>query len=562
MAAPPFATSTTADAFPASDPGFPVEPVEALLARNDDLIGRIKLCYGADRETYERDILSLVRRYAAYVHLLPATADNYFHQPGGLLRLGLETAFFSLQGTDAHIFSGRSTISERRHLEPRWRLATFIAGLCCELHRALSHVIVADAHGEQWPAYLTPLADWLQDRQAQRYYLRWRPQAQECRGLGVLGLALVVPAAQLQDLARDNTVIVPQLMASAGGALQYRERNVLDELVKRSLALVIDRHLVTSADRYGSPQFGSHLERYLVDALRRLASGHSSWTPNRDKSRVWFGEDGLFLHWPGATEDMLKLLEADLLPGIPKAPQTLLELLAAAGVFVCRDDNQLTWSIQPPGSKAPIEAVKLARAAILFAGIDPAPSPLTHKLARHPGEVASLPLPPAPPPAVPGTQLSLIPADAGTTADRAPSSEQIGPTDGPVNQEHQAPVAPPPPLPPAFTLQAPMRLNPVVRDALDAIVRTMGRPNGAALCRTVATGIFVPLAELDRRGVPASQALRALTDVRMLAVHGKGGPPTETQDFGGSPTVGLVIDPRHVTGLDLQGFTPSGAEEA
>ncbi|MDP0977773.1 TraI domain-containing protein, partial [Klebsiella pneumoniae] len=68
--------------------------------------------------------------------------------------LGLETAFFSLQGTDAHIFSGRATISERRELEPRWRIATFIGGLCCDLHRTLTHLIVTPAEGEVWAAFL------------------------------------------------------------------------------------------------------------------------------------------------------------------------------------------------------------------------------------------------------------------------------------------------------------------------------------------------------------------------------------------------------------------------
>jgi len=107
-----------------------------------------------------------------------------------------------------------------------------------------------------------------------------------------------------------------------------------------------------------------------------------------------------------------------------------------------------------------------------------------------------------------------------------------------------------------------MRLNPVVRDALQAIVQTLGLPTGTALCCTVASGVFVPLAELERRGVSAAQALRALADVRMLAALGKGGPPTVTRDFSGTPTVGLVIDPRFVTGLDLQGFTPPVQEGA
>jgi conjugal transfer pilus assembly protein TraI len=163
--------------------------------------------------------------------------------------------------------------------------------------------------------------------------VRWRPNAIESRGLGVFALPHVVPTATLQFLNDDNAVIVPHLLASIGGTPVYRDHNVLDSLVRRSLALVIDRNLQANADRYGAPQFGSHLERYLVDALRRLAISHSGWVPNREKSRVWFGREGLFLLWPQSAGDVQALLEADQLPGIPKAPETVLELLLEAGVF-------------------------------------------------------------------------------------------------------------------------------------------------------------------------------------------------------------------------------------
>ena len=78
----------SAPAFASVDPGFEALPVEALLAEHEALLGRIKLCYGADRATFDQELMPLVRRYAAYVHLLPATPDNYFKAPGGLLRLG------------------------------------------------------------------------------------------------------------------------------------------------------------------------------------------------------------------------------------------------------------------------------------------------------------------------------------------------------------------------------------------------------------------------------------------------------------------------------------------
>lgn len=535
--------------FAATDPGFPASPPGELIAQNAELAARLKSCYGADRDTFDREILRLVNRYAAYVHLLPATSDNYFCAPGGLFRLGLEVAFFSLQGTDGHIFSGRSTLSARRHLEPRWRLATFIAGLCCECHRAISHLLIADASGEQWSGYMGPLFDWLAATGATRYYVRWRPQASEIRSLGVFALPHIVPADVMRHLAADNTVIVPQLMASISGVALYRDHNVLDELVRRSLALVIDRNLAATADRYGKPQFGSHLERYLIDAMRRLASRDSGWIPNREKSRVWYASDGLFLIWPAAADDIRRVLEDDQLRGIPRSSETMLEVLLAAGVVAARDADRSCWTIRPPGAKSTHDAVRLASPAILFTSVDPAPMPLADKLGAEAAQDSqaeparpSEPASDAPPA---GVQLSLIPSP------EEPSAEPSQPTRQSPAAESSATSLPPP------SLKAPMRLNPVVRDALESIVETLGADRGTAQCCAVSEGLFVPLDHFERLGVPAAVALRALAEVGLLIRNSRSAQrsPTHSRDFNGASTAGLIVDPRAIEGFDPGAFT-------
>lgn len=553
------ATTTPASPYATSDPGFAASPVDDLLAGEAKLIARIKLCYGTDRESFERDVLPLVHRYAAYVHLLPATADNYFSTPGGLFRLGLETGFFSLQGTDAHIFSGRLSISTRRQLEPRWRHATFIAGLCCELHRLMTHVIVTDATGSSWPPYIQPLADWLAARGSTRYFLRWRLQAVEARGLGLFALPHVVSPAVMTYLSEGNEIIVPHLLASIGGIPAHREHNILDELVRRSLALVIDRNLVASADRHGSPQYGSHLARYLVDAMRRLAASDSAWVPNHEKSRLWFGQDGLFLIWPGAVEDAQRLLEADQLAGIPKPPETLLEILLAAGVFEPPAANRTTWLIQPPGAKTVLEAARLSVPDILLAGLDPPPAALPQKLVFKPEQpsapVAMQPSRPRPDPSEIGTQLSLIPAPEPIANSNAPPFPR---------EETPKPSSPEPDLATpsvAFSLQAPMRLSQAVRGALAAAVRSLNADQGPATVCTIAQGLFVPLEEFERRGVQPSHAVRALGETNMLVKTKHNGPPTLSREFNGKTTVGIVLAPRHVNGLDLAAFAASSGEE-
>lgn len=544
--------------YPSVDPGIPALEVDVLLDAHRELIDRIKLCFGMDRADFEQSVHPLLRRYASFVHLLPCTADNYFNAPGGLLRIGLETSFYALQGTDAHIFSGRATITERRNLEPRWRRATFIAGLCCEVHRPLSHLIVTDEAGNEWSPYLGPLTDWLKVRHVARYFLKWRPNALESRSLGLFALPHVVAAEVLQDLASGNTQIVPHLLATIAGLPIYRDHNVLETLVRRALALVIDRFLLASAERYGKPQLGSHLERYLVDALRRLVAANANWTPNTDKSRVWYGADGMFLVWPNAADDVRKLLEADQLPGIPKAPETVLEVLLTAGVLSAQEDGKATWLIHPPASKGPLEAVKLSAPGILYAESDKLPE----------ASLASL-LTPARPAAAPASPVSTAAAQSTPSPARhrirtAPSDTSEAPAEPPPAQLPLS-VAPPSPQPddandttgstpenatlPATELSpsppkllAPLRLPLTVRDALQDIIATLGgAEEGWWAALPAKDGLFIPLASLATRKLTPPAAIRAMNEAGMLVA-----PAPLTRAFQGQAVVGILLAARHV----------------
>ena len=551
--------------YPSVDPGIPAFGVEALLAAHGDLIDRIKLCFGMDRATFEQSVQPLLHRYAAFVHLLPCTADNYFNAPGGLLQIGLETAFYALQGSDAHIFSGRATITERRHLEPRWRQATFIAGLCSELHRPLSHIIVTDEAGDEWSPYLGPLAGWLSARHVKRYFLKWRPNAHESRALGLFALPYVVSPEQLRDLASNSPQIVPHLLATITGTPIYRDHNVLESLVRRALALVIDRFLLASAERYGKPQLGSHLERYLVDALRRLVASNPGWTPNADKSRVWHGSDGMFLVWPSAADDIRKLLEADQLPGIPKAPETILEVLLSAGVLAAQEGGAATWLIHPPGSKSALEAVKLSESAILYAESDKLPAALPNPLLTpSPPSPATPTTPPAgaasthgsssaggrrpvraPAPnpasahdAQPPQQLLLLdPAQVTQAEDKPPEppAEAAGAKDSPGAQPEE---------PPKPTLLAPLRLPVAVRDALQDIVGTLTGNESGRAAQPTNDGLFIPLSALAARQVAPPAAVRAMAEADMLIESAP-----VTRSFQGKELSGVLLAARHVAGL-------------
>jgi hypothetical protein len=60
---------------------------------------------------------------------------------------------------------------------------------------------------------------------------------------------------------------------------------------------------------------------------------------------------------------------------------------------------------------------------------------------------------------------------------------------------------------------------------------------------------------LERRHLDPSLAIRALADVAMLVPSPSG--KTVVREFGGEDTLGLVIHPRFVTGLDAEDFPPA-----
>ena len=99
-----------------------------------------------------------------------------------------------------------------------------------------------------------------------------------------------------------------------------------------------------------------------------------------------------------------------------------------------------------------------------------------------------------------------------------------------------------------------MRLNPAVRQALMEAVETLNGPPAATPVFTVREGIFIPLTELERRGIQPAVALRALIDVDMVYRPRPSAPSTCTRDVQGVNTVGVVLLARHVDGLDPMAF--------
>jgi conjugal transfer pilus assembly protein TraI len=518
-------SSQTGEAYPSADPGLPAVSLEEVVAPHAGLLKRLHDAYGAEEDVFERDIVTVVKRYARFVHLLPATADSYFRGVGGLFRMGLEVGFYALQASDGVIFCGRQTITQRSALEPRWRYATFLAGLCTEMHRVFTDFGVTSDRGCEWPPYGSPLFLWLREEKADRYYVRWHPHPPEARALAIVALARIGGRGILQYLAEGNAIVVPSLVATLSASAS-REPKVIDQLVRRASALVIERDVHANPDRYGASQLGHHLERCLVDAMRRL-SAQEKWVANAEGSPLWYAEDGMFLLWPGAVADMIAVLERDRLPGVPKAHETIADVLHAAGVIKTNADGSLLWDIFVPGAATASPALKLASPLLLASAARTNPAPMPRPLRQS---------------ALDASQPQAVQAKLALPDPVQPTVTPVAVP--PVSDPDTVPHAP-------VTLDAPARLNPTVRDALHQIIATIDSPSQRLAAFVIELGVFIPLKEFEQRNVDPALAVRALHDAGMLASDPKRpGSKTHSRDFHDVPVLGLVLASRYVCGLD------------
>jgi conjugal transfer pilus assembly protein TraI len=115
----------------------------------------------------------------------------------------------------------------------------------------------------------------------------------------------------------------------------------------------------------------------------------------------------------------------------------------------------------------------------------------------------------------------------------------------------------PDPAGPVFRLVAPLRLNPMVRDALAAAIATMNGDARSAEAITIATGVFVPIDHFKRRHIDLPVALRSLAETGMAVGGSNSRAGTIRHEMGGQQELGVVIRPDFVEGLDPADFAPS-----
>jgi conjugal transfer pilus assembly protein TraI len=105
-----------------------------------------------------------------------------------------------------------------------------------------------------------------------------------------------------------------------------------------------------------------------------------------------------------------------------------------------------------------------------------------------------------------------------------------------------------------------LRLDGPLRAALSDVIDSFNRDDACVACCSTSTGLFVPLAEFERRAIEPALAMRALADASMLASSSSSKTKPVTRYFGGEAKTGIVIHPRFIAGFEHTDFQDAPAD--
>lgn len=322
----------TVPQFPPYPRGFPAIDPAAILERQNELLIKIRDMLGFTLKEHQEIVEPILLRYAAYVHLLPASQIHHHRGAGGLLRHGLEVAFWAGQSAKAMVFPFDGAPRYKHEHRARWRLAFFLAGLTHDVGKPVMDMQIIDPSGEHiWDPYGPSLMDWCASHQLERYYIRWvasRRHKQHESG-GLLIANRIVGRKTISYLSAFDNTLMPSLTQVMSGQGQPGERLM-------SVVMEADRHSVMldmKANRLevNGYSHGIPVEQHVIEVVRKLVT-QKAWKVNTPDAMVWHLQQGVFIRWDEAVKDINRMVVQLDIPAIPKDAHALADILIERGI--------------------------------------------------------------------------------------------------------------------------------------------------------------------------------------------------------------------------------------
>jgi conjugal transfer pilus assembly protein TraI len=340
--------------------GLPVVSPERLISTQAELVKNIRDTALATPEIFARHYMPAIQRFAGFVHLLPASQAHHHRGAGGLLRHALEVGLWALQAADKIMVRGAQSPAQRREMEPRWQLAVFLAALCHDAGKPITDVVITNEdRTSQWNPLTEGLHDWAKTNRLRAYYFDWRDgRGKQHTALSSLIGERIIGVESLAWIGSVETELVIWIMESL--ASNPGPTNQLHDLVVRADQTSVERDLKTFGAAMAGYDLGVPVERHLTDMMRRMVR-ENVWLVNVPGARVWNIGGAIYLVWPAAGEELARQAREDGVPGIPRTPDGILDMLVEREMaFLMEGENGAElWQIAPAVLAAKIPDIKL-----------------------------------------------------------------------------------------------------------------------------------------------------------------------------------------------------------
>lgn len=340
--------------------GLPVISPDRLLNTQDELIQRVKNTAIATPEIFDTHYLPAIRRFASFAHLLPASQSHHHRGAGGLFRHALEVGLWALQAADKVMLKNAQSPQHRREMEPRWQLAVFLSALCHDAGKPVTDLHITNMdRSKVWNPLSEDLYAWAMRNDMNAYYLDWR----EGRGRQHIALSSlvgerIIGVSSIAWIGEGSTELVAWMMESLSNSPS--PQNLIHDLVIRADQASVERDLKTLGVAMAGYDIGVPIERHLTELMRRLVR-ERIWTVNEAGARVWNISGSIYLVWPGAGEELVREIRKDGVPGMPRTPDGLLDMLIDRQLASMRHgkESNTYWQIVPAVLSQKIPDIRL-----------------------------------------------------------------------------------------------------------------------------------------------------------------------------------------------------------
>ena len=331
--------------YPPFAKGLPAVRASKLLDKHGELLEQLQEAVMFKKSVFDELVMPVVERYAAFVHLLPASEAHHHRGAGGLLHHGLEVAFLATRASEDVLFGAREVPQRRLELEPRWRLAVCMAGLIHDIGKPASDVSVTDSTGgHQWDCFSQSIDEWATERKIDRYFLHWQPNRHgDHEMMSTLVLDRVLTTEVRTYLGSMGSEVVKAMMRAV--LHMETDHGHIGRLIRHADSASVERDL----RRFQNPidvSLGVPVERYLVDSMRRLVKS-GKWRINEKGARLWLLDGELYVVWHAAAEEIGGILRDDRIPGVPRDPDSMADVLIDRALAVPRETERVTYRFWP-----------------------------------------------------------------------------------------------------------------------------------------------------------------------------------------------------------------------